>query len=293
MKIIFSRKGFDSGYGGVASPIFEDGSFVSLPIPSRFGRPLADISFRGLRLGDLVHTLTGGRHHAKTHVHLDPDLHYGSTPRIEGWKPAFGQVSSALTHLKNQAVDVGDIFLFFGWFRKVKAHGKQFNYETEAPDIHSMFGWLQVGEVLEVTQGTQARLKHRWLAEHPHVAHAPSIGSPNRIYIASDVLTIEGKRSALPGGGAFDRWSPELQLTSSSSSLRSIWDLPGWAMPGAGLPSALTYHSDPNRWAVRDGRARLQTVAKGQEFVLDVGTHAAAHSWVRALIASHSGQVRQ
>lgn len=36
MKIIMSRKGFDSGYGGVASPIFSDRSMVSLPIPARW-----------------------------------------------------------------------------------------------------------------------------------------------------------------------------------------------------------------------------------------------------------------
>ncbi|MCD6328671.1 hypothetical protein J7M28_14125, partial [bacterium] len=34
MRIIFSRKGFDAANGGVASPIFPDGSFCSLPIPS-------------------------------------------------------------------------------------------------------------------------------------------------------------------------------------------------------------------------------------------------------------------
>jgi len=34
MKIILSRKGFDSSYGGYASPIFPDGSILSLPIPN-------------------------------------------------------------------------------------------------------------------------------------------------------------------------------------------------------------------------------------------------------------------
>lgn len=33
MKIIISRKGFDSGYGGVASPIMSDGSMTSISIP--------------------------------------------------------------------------------------------------------------------------------------------------------------------------------------------------------------------------------------------------------------------
>ena len=35
MKIILSRKGFDSSNGGIVSPIFEDGSMISFPIPSK------------------------------------------------------------------------------------------------------------------------------------------------------------------------------------------------------------------------------------------------------------------
>ena len=34
MKIILSRKGFDSANGGIVSPIFDDGTIVSFPIPS-------------------------------------------------------------------------------------------------------------------------------------------------------------------------------------------------------------------------------------------------------------------
>ena len=34
MKIILSRKGFDSGYGKIASPILPDGTLLSMPIPT-------------------------------------------------------------------------------------------------------------------------------------------------------------------------------------------------------------------------------------------------------------------
>ena len=34
MKIILSRKGFDSANGGIVSPISEDGAMISFPIPS-------------------------------------------------------------------------------------------------------------------------------------------------------------------------------------------------------------------------------------------------------------------
>ena len=35
MKVILSRKGFDSQYGGMPSPILPDGTMLSLPIPSK------------------------------------------------------------------------------------------------------------------------------------------------------------------------------------------------------------------------------------------------------------------
>ena len=34
MKIILSRKGFDSANGGIVSPIMEDETLISFPIPS-------------------------------------------------------------------------------------------------------------------------------------------------------------------------------------------------------------------------------------------------------------------
>lgn len=33
LRIILSRKGFDTGYGGIANPILPDGRFHPLPIP--------------------------------------------------------------------------------------------------------------------------------------------------------------------------------------------------------------------------------------------------------------------
>jgi hypothetical protein len=64
MKIILSRKGFDSTSGGVPSPIFEDGTMISLPIPYKTGVPYGDIA-TGLpqfdRMGRLVEELTESR----------------------------------------------------------------------------------------------------------------------------------------------------------------------------------------------------------------------------------------
>ncbi len=65
MKIILSRKGFDSGIGGVASPIFPSGDLHTLPIPESIYSPHSkrykDIQAGGLSLGPIVSDLTEGR----------------------------------------------------------------------------------------------------------------------------------------------------------------------------------------------------------------------------------------
>ncbi|MEZ4682601.1 MAG: hypothetical protein R2932_51180 [Caldilineaceae bacterium] len=62
MKIILSRKGFDSSSGGVASPILPDGTLLSLPIPDATG-PItyADLEWQGHAVGTLVESLTRKR----------------------------------------------------------------------------------------------------------------------------------------------------------------------------------------------------------------------------------------
>lgn len=154
MKIILSRKGFDSSNGGCASPIFPDGRLVSLPIPAS-GAPtsFSDVSFDGLSVGQVVRDLSGGKVLPDSPTHLDPDLSNEALPRQEGWLPAFGQTGAAQSHLNSQGVEVGDLFLFFGWFKKVEKNSSgRWSYVSGAPDRHVIFGWLQVGEVFGLAQ---------------------------------------------------------------------------------------------------------------------------------------------
>lgn len=84
MKIILSRKGFDSGSGGFASPILPCGTLLSLPIPDA----KSDIKYRNLRLNntynyyDVISSLSSkiklsknvSSIHENLGCHLDPDL---------------------------------------------------------------------------------------------------------------------------------------------------------------------------------------------------------------------------
>ena len=91
MRIILSRKGFDSTAGGCPSPIFPDGRMLSLPIPDKRS-PIAyqDLSFGDMNVGELVVELTGDAKRNRHCAHLDPDLRADSLPRSPGWKPMLG-----------------------------------------------------------------------------------------------------------------------------------------------------------------------------------------------------------
>ena len=117
MKLILSRKGFDSSAGKKPSPIFPEGTMLSLPIPDK----ASTITYKDIAgnacasVGELVQDLAKI---SPTHrAHLDPDLSAHSIPRADGWRPLFGQEGAAESHLENQGVGPGDIFLFFGLFR--------------------------------------------------------------------------------------------------------------------------------------------------------------------------------
>lgn len=286
MKIIFSRKGFDSQYGGVPSPILPDGSVLSLPIPSKHGRPLGDLGSLQGPLHRIVADLTGGKITASTRVHLDPDLQAGCVNRLPRWRPCFGQVSTAQQHLANQGVGVGDVFLFFGWYREAELHRGRWRYGPGAPDVHSLFGWLQVGDVVKVDENpVDLRATSPWLRDHPHVEHAGAVGTKNTLYLSADKLAL-AKPNSVAGAGVFRRWTEALQLTAPGAN-RSVWRLPCWFMPGGGLPP-MTYHGASHRWSIADGYAQLKSVGKGQEFVQDLGTSAEARGWLGSLIAVHA-----
>ena len=49
MKIILSRKGFDTTSGGCPSPILPDGTLLSLPIPDEEDIKYSDLQYNGLQ----------------------------------------------------------------------------------------------------------------------------------------------------------------------------------------------------------------------------------------------------
>lgn len=285
MRIILSRKGFDSSAGGVASPILPSGALCSLPIPEPSdddarGRPYSEITVGGKLLGPVVADLTGERFDPASLAHLDPDLDERSVRRRPGWKATFGQAGAAESHLQNQGVGPGDLFLFFGWFREVEEEAGQLQYVAESPDQHVLLGWLQVERRFSAAERS---VVPGWALDHPH-AVAP-YGKKDSLYVAEDELTLNGEPVGLPGGGLFRDYDQALCLTATGQS-RSVWALPPWFHP-EGRRSCLSYHGRRERWSRLEGQALLQTVGRGQEFVLDCADYPEAVGWAKELIVRY------
>jgi Nucleotide modification associated domain 3 len=282
MKLILSRKGFDSSIGRVPSPIFPSGAMYSLPIPeglaAKHCMSYAEVQHEGRPLSELVAQLTNARIGPAHLVHLDPDLRAESRERDPGWKPLFGQAEAAEGHLQSQGVEAGDIFLFFGWFRRVERVGAQYSYVKDAPDQHVIFGWFQIERRIPVTQ--RAALP-AWALYHPH-CQGRSYGRTDSLYIATDRLKLAGRNLDRPGAGVFRCYNEKLCLTAPGAR-RSLWRLPGWFDPRGGRPP-LTYHRNLNRWQTADDHVHLDSAKRGQEFVLDCDKYPEAIAWLAALL---------
>ena len=72
MKIILSRKGFDSSNGGCPSPIMPDGTLLSMPIPSYDAASYDDLWYNGEKYSDIMKQLKPKANFENCHV--DPDI---------------------------------------------------------------------------------------------------------------------------------------------------------------------------------------------------------------------------
>lgn len=226
MKIILSRKGFDSSNGGCASPVMPDGTLLSMPIPSDDADSYSDLHWNGDTYSDILSELCPKGSFSNCHV--DPDIRIGN--RIvpaDDWKPAFGQTGAAQGMLANAGVECGDIFLFFGWFHPVKKTEKGYRYVKgnkgdfyAYADMHVIYGYMQIGEIIT---GPQDISKYYW---HPH-SDSRIYDSPNNaLYLPSERLSIQ---SELKGSGTLD-FRKDRVLTMNGK-VRATWNEYPFLMP--------------------------------------------------------------
>lgn len=263
MKVVLSRKGFDSGYGGNPSPVYPDGTMLSMPIPSKddFVR-FDEISYKGKSYLEIWNEINP-KHKICNKCHLDPDIRKNIREVPDNWKPTFGQIGAAQGHLTNKHVEVGDIFLFFGYFQETEIIDNRLRFKPGTYGKHMLYGYLQIGEILI----GDAVKSCKW---HPHSNYT---STNNTIYVASDKLIVDNKETKLPGSGTF-KYSKELVLTKEGMCRTR------WALPDCLENAQISYHS-----AKSHKNGYFQSAARGQEFVVSEDDNVT--KWACNLIAKN------
>ena len=295
-KLILSRKGFDSGSGGCPSPIFPDGTMFSMPIPSGDEEAFEDLQHGDVDVASVVSGITGGRISGLNRIHLDPDLNFDACRHRKDradwqqWRGMLGQAGIAQSHLNNQGVASGDVFLFFGLYRQVEKTAQGWRFIKGTPDLHVLWGWLQIDQKYRVADIGPDDLT--WARHHPHL-FSKYRDDKNTVYAASITLDLGSAddRCEIAGWGMFPKLDQRLVLTNPNGAGVSNWRLPRWFYPDGNKPP-LTYHPDPKRWRRDDNHAYLRSVGRGQEFVLGLAHYPEAVKWLSELVSSLGSDTR-
>lgn len=275
MKIILSRKGFDSTYGGIASPIFPDNELLSFPIPSKDeSTSYSELSFRNMTLDKMISQLSksGKINSGKKwrnitpdmKCHLDPDLCESLKPRPKGWRPLFGQGEQSQSHLDNNHVGRDDLFLFFGWFRYVAKDENGYSFLKNAPDLHVIYGYLQVSHVVRSSSDLED-----WMKDHPHYNSILNNNSNEAIFVSRKKLSFNNQ---LSGAGCLPLNKARILTMQNYSRSR-------WALPRYLINTNITYHSKKS-W---DNDKYFQSARIGQEFIFQETDE--AQRWAKEILS--------
>ena len=259
--LVISRKGFDATAGGLASPILENGDIFSVPIPQKRQSPFRyrDIRFNEFAVEDILSLIGAKSISGKDFCHNDPLL--------SGKIGIFGQAGGAQGELDNFGIEKGDLFLFFGWFKQ---------YQQKGPDLHHLFGWLEVEKIIKGNLEILKFLSKNGLS-HPHGTEDIKQYKNNTIYIASRNLTFSDSVRDLKGHGRFKKTAKELILTEKGKT-RSNWRFPQEYF-------SETKNLFRNRLKWKDEKNCLvNCFGIGQEFILNVHDNPSVADWASHLI---------
>lgn len=296
MRIVLSRKGYDSANGGRPSPVFREGCgkwenrMFSLPIPEsdKIGkdewkntnteRQWKDIDFPCGFTPEIRKPCKWNGEEA--FVHLDPDIRqviYDKCPK--NWKPAYGQNDGFVTHIfnclsSNEKTKCEILFLFYGLFRDYIMDGK--TLKAYGKEYHAIWGYM-LSEPRTIDD--KIRKEYPW---HPHCKNAFKLAGKsdnNTLFVPQNkTLTING--NSYPSYGAF-KFDDSLCLTNDKMSA-SKWKenaLP-WFNIGDKKPN-MSFH---NKASFKDGY--FQSAYPGQEFVVtipNIEKETAITNWLEGL----------
>jgi len=201
MKIIFSKKGFDSCYGGYPNIIDEKGNFIIIPIPLS-QEEQSSAKYKGQFYNEIkcyeksiyeymkennIQKIKNGKaepisiNNEDIPCHADPNIH-NFFKCEKSFSGSLGQIKSALKQLTNCKVEKDDIFLFYSWFKDKESH----------QDKQIIWGYLKIDNIIKNPQklSEEERTKlfndNSWLRYQPHWTNSDYYKSfENYIYIGT------------------------------------------------------------------------------------------------------------
>ena len=279
MKIILSRKGFDTAHGRYPSPII-NGTPLSLPIPDQQDTiKYSDLTFNNKSYFQIMTELGMHGYNPNSTCHFDPDLTCNALTNRNldnDWRGTLGQMMQAQGHLNNQDVGIGDLFLFFGWFKETEYIDGKLSYKKDPKypnGFHLVWGYLEISKIIQTALWDTASLlkSHPWLKNHPHVSREDVMDlKSNTIYIGAEKLALRQNQA----GFGILPFSEKLILTKAYSNAISHWDLEKLKQL-RGL--TITYH---NQESWHDDY--FQAAYPGQEFVIEESKQ--AENWASKLL---------
>lgn len=201
---------------------------LSLPIPDETsGQPTYNELAFGSRTYAAILSDLGAKQAGDETCHLDPDIRPGVRVAVlPAWKPAFGQTGAAQGHLHRAGVGIGDIFLFFGWFRQSEVEpGGQLRFvrrgkDPAGADVHAIYGYLQVGRILTNPADIRA---YAW---HPHALPRYWNDHTNALYLPAEHLSLDPE---LPGCGVLDYRSD--RILTAPGHTKAVWTAYPFLLP--------------------------------------------------------------
>lgn len=278
MKIVLSRKGFDSSSGGYPSIIYDD-KIISFPIPEtgtedNYKCLQTDL---GITYGELFSELNVKAKTGFNTAHVDPDIYRnirGHIKREKGWNGIFGQDDSAQSHLANCGITEDAphcLLLFFGWFQFAEKKNGKMNYQKsdDYPNgFHALYGFMEVGRIIDVKDVHNIPA---YAKDHTHVKNKSNRKGHNKLYLPIECSRIGLKKTC----GVF-KFKDDLILTKVGESRRSYWKLDK-CFKGI----KMTYHREV------DDPENFKSVGRGQEFVIQDNYVSQMNTWAVNLINNH------
>ncbi len=272
MKVILSRKGFEPTHGGIPSPIMPDGTLLLLPKPVEDGAiSYHDLSYKGLSYYDIVLSLDKLQKESldkfRTHsgCYIMPENH---TPPLE-WYPAYFHNGLLESHLNRQNISVGDIFLFYGWFRQTEYDNKhQLRFVPDAPELNIVFAYFQIGAIIKDISFFSKQ--YNWQL-HTFINKTDNV--PSTIYLPTKKLSYNNHQ---PGCDILPYSSGQI-LTKPGYHYYQ-WQLPEFL---CAPDVTITYHNNRNNGFI-SGKNYFKASAICEEFVIH-GTYD-LKQWVHSMI---------